>query len=413
MHSRWSDADAARFVATHAPRRGEALALCAYASRLLGADAGIVLHGGGNTSVKDTWRTVLGDAKPALFVKASGLDLARIEPDGFAPLDLASLQRLAALDALDDESMVNELRTHLFDHRSPTPSIEALVHAFLPARYVFHTHADAILALTNQQDAAAHLGDAIGGDLAVVEYVEPGFGLARAAADAALTSPGAVGLVLMRHGLLTWGETAREAYEATIRVVGLAERYAGSRARPGRSINAPPQVVSTAWNRLAAFGPIIRGQLASPSGNPDLPWNRVVVRPLVGEETLSFLASDGARDAAVTPPLTADHLIRTKSLPLWLDAPDFDHPERFRETLRAAVQDYAVRYEAYVARHRSPIGGPLPGTDPLPRVLLIPGLGALCAGADARAAEIARDITAATLRVKRTIRDMGTYVGLS
>src|SRR3989442_4689591 len=150
MRSRWSEEDAAAFVARYASRWGEDLALRTYTSRLLGGDDRLVLHGGGNTSVKGTFTNRLGETIPALYVKASGHDLATLEPDGLPGVDLGYLRKLRALPALDDEAMTNELRTHLFDARSATPSLETLVHAFLPEKFVDHTHADAILALTNQ-----------------------------------------------------------------------------------------------------------------------------------------------------------------------------------------------------------------------------------------------------------------------
>ena len=163
MQSRWSDADARAATAAFASA-GEELALRVYTSRLLGADPALVLHGGGNTSLKGTHPTVLGAAAPALFVKASGYDLAAIEPAGLCALDLEYLLRLRAVAKLSDAAMVNELRTHLFDHRAGTPSIEALVHAWIPARYVDHTHADAILALTNQAGGEALVREALGKD---------------------------------------------------------------------------------------------------------------------------------------------------------------------------------------------------------------------------------------------------------
>ena len=160
MLNRWSDQDAARAVDTYGPAWGEAVALRTYSSRLLGCDPALVLHGGGNASVKAPWRTVTGDEVAAIFVKASGFDMASIEPAGHPGLDLGALLRLRGLDRLSDEAMVNEVRRALFDTRSPNPSIETLVHAFLPAAFIDHTHADAILTLTNQRDGLALVQDA-------------------------------------------------------------------------------------------------------------------------------------------------------------------------------------------------------------------------------------------------------------
>src|SRR5262249_14423367 len=193
---------------------GEDLALRTYTSRLLGDDDRLVLHGGGNTSVKGTFTDRLGERIPAVFVKASGHDLATIEPEGLPAVDLRDLRKLRTLDARYDEAMTDELRTHLFDARSATPSLETLVHAFLPDEFVDHTHADAILTLTNQASGERVVRDALGDDVIVLEYVRPGFELARAAADAYDARPGRRAMVWMRHGILTWGPTARAAYEA-------------------------------------------------------------------------------------------------------------------------------------------------------------------------------------------------------
>src|SRR6267142_6505104 len=185
MKSRWSDAEAREFSDRYGARWGEALALRVYTSRLIGKDPDLVMHGGGNTSVKIVKRTLLGDEVEALCVKGSGWDLDSIEPPGFPALDLAYLRRLRKLEALSDEEMVNQLRTHLFDAGAPNPSVETLLHAFLPHAFIDHTHADAILALTNQPraDAEAMVHDSFGPRWAVVPYVMPGFALAKLAAE--------------------------------------------------------------------------------------------------------------------------------------------------------------------------------------------------------------------------------------
>ncbi|TMA38370.1 MAG: hypothetical protein E6J79_06950 [Deltaproteobacteria bacterium] len=216
MRSRWSDEEAAAVVARYGARWGEELALRTYTSRLLGAEDRLVLHGGGNTSVKGIFTNRLGEAIAALYVKASGHDLATLEPEGLPGLDLGYLRKLRALEALDDEAMAGELRTHLFDARSATPSLETLVHAFLPEKFVDHTHADAILALSNQIGGERLVREALGDDVAVLGYVRPGFQLARAVADAYEANAGCRGMVWMRHGLMTWGPTARASYETMI-----------------------------------------------------------------------------------------------------------------------------------------------------------------------------------------------------
>jgi len=413
MINRWSDQDAARFIAQYATRWGDALALRTYTSRLLGAEPSLVLHGGGNASVKGPWRTVLGEQVPAVFVKASGFNMASIEPDGHPALDLEALLKLRALDDMTDDAMVNEVRRALFDTRSPNPSIETLVHAFLPGVFIDHTHADAILTLTNQRDGAALVRDALGDAAAVLSYEEPGFRLAKAAAAAAGAAPGVRCLVLMKHGLITWGEFARSSYEHHVEIVTRAEAFAAGRARRGATVTVPADAVSAAWERLASIAPMLRGQLARPTNDADRPWDRVILQPIVTDGILALLDSEGAKDALLTPALTTDHLIRTKSLPLWIDGPAWDDRPRLRRQLSDAIRAYAVSYEAFVERHRSLMQAGAAGVDPLPRVILIPGLGAVCAARDARAAAIARDITAQTIQVKAVIAGMGTYEGLS
>ncbi len=409
MRSRWNDADARRFVDLYAPRWGEALALRTYTSRLLGAEPSLVLHGGGNTSVKDTVTTVLGERVPAIFVKASGRDLADIEPDGHPAVDLTHVRRLRALDDLSDDALVNELRTHLFDHRAPTPSLETPVHAFLPHSFVDHTHADAILALTNQDDGADHVRAALGDDVIVLPYVSPGLRLARAAIEAYEAHPTSRGMVWMLHGLVTWGATAREAYEATIELVSRAEAYLERHATRRLQV-----VVSTtaaeATERLVQVAPLVRGLLVR-RGTDDVAVRvPLVVQGLVDEATRRVVDSEEGRALALAPPLTADHLIRTRAKPLWVDAPRYDDLDALRAQLAAAVRDYSEEYRGMVERHAGPEAAAT--CDSLPRVVLMPGLGALCAGPDARAAAVARDITAHTLAVKAQVAAMGHYWGL-
>src|SRR5262245_18678900 len=185
MQSRWSDREAAEYVDRLAPKWGEALALRVYTSRLIGRDPDLVMHGGGNTSLKGTVKTLVGDEVQALFVKGSGWELDAIEPPGLPAVDLNHLRRLRGLESLSDEEMVNQLRTHLFDAGAPNPSVETLLHAFLPHRFIDHTHADIALVVTNQPraEAEAMVRDAFGPRWAIVPHVMPGSAPAERAAQ--------------------------------------------------------------------------------------------------------------------------------------------------------------------------------------------------------------------------------------
>lgn len=411
MKSRWNDAEAAKYVAEYGAAWGEDLALRTYTSRLIGQEQDVVLHGGGNTSVKGQWRNAWGEPMAAVYVKGSGWDLAKIRPEGYAPLDLDYLRRLRTLPCLSDERMANEFRTHLLDCRAPNPSIETLAHAFLPAKYVDHTHADAILALTNQVNGADRVSEALGKRIIVLPYVRPGFDLAKEAITALEASSDAAGMVWMHHGLVTWGETARESYERTIELVDAAERYLEKKAKR-RLIVEVSTPCETAAARLEQVAPIVRGLLAEATGDENRPWRRIILNALTGREVLEFVDSAEGKRLALTPPLTSDHLIRTKGLPLWIEAPDYDDLAKFRVQVSSALEDYAKAYDGYVERHAGKLAQGVERRDPYPRVVLMPGLGALCAGRNARASRIARDITAHTLDVKRKVAAMGEYEGL-
>src|SRR5262249_7472805 len=272
MESRWSDREAAGYVERLAPRWGEALALRVYSSRLIGRDPDLVMHGGGNTSLKGTVTTLVGDRVEALFVKGSGWDLDSIEPPGLPAVDLAHLRRLRGLDRLSDEEMVNQLRTHLFDAAAPNPSVETLLHAFLPHRFIDHTHADVALVVTNQppDEAAAMVGEAFGPRWGVVPYIMPGFALAKLAAEVFERDPTVEGLVLMNHGLFTFADDARTAYERMIAGVDRAERFVRTRAR-ARGPAGRGRRVENATERATRLAPVLRGALADASGDPDRP----------------------------------------------------------------------------------------------------------------------------------------------
>ncbi len=411
MENRWSDERAAECIATYGEKWGEDLALRLYVATLIGAEECLVLHGGGNASVKTTYANIFGEIIPAIFVKASGFNMASSEPEGYVRLDLEYLRRLRTLEDLSDEDMIRELRTHLLESRGPVPSIETLVHAFIPEKFVDHTHADAILALTNQPDGEDLVREALGSDVSILGYVRPGFKLARAAAVAYDQAGDCRGMVWMRHGLLTWGSTARQSYEASVELINRAEAFIARRSRrPLIVASATP--VQDAGARYARIGPLIRGLLARPSGGPDDPFIRSILVPLITREVLDFVDSDRGKEFALSPPLTSDHLIRTKALPLWVEAPDFREAEELRTLMADAIAGYCGSYDAYVSRHAARMPGGISRLDSMPRVILMPGVGAICAGKDVHAARIVRDVTAHTLAVKSMVAAMGTYLGI-
>ncbi len=229
MRSRYDAAEAARVVALLGSEHGEDLAMRIHTSRLLGADPALVLHGGGNTSVKTLAREASGERVEVLCVKGSGGDLATIGPGGFATCRLTPLLALCALDTLTDEGMVRALRAQMLDPSGPNPSVEALLHTLLPGKYVDHTHADAVVTLVDQPDAGRIAREVWGEAFVFVPYVMPGFLLARRVAGLGVLPSTVHGLILEKHGIFTWGATAAESYERMIAAVDAAEERRDAR----------------------------------------------------------------------------------------------------------------------------------------------------------------------------------------
>ena len=394
MQNRWSPDDIQSLKAEY-PDVSEDLLLRVYTSRLIGSEPTLVMHGGGNTSVKTTACNGLGEEIEVIAVKGSGWDLSTIQPPGFPCVDLDHCRRLRALSALSDEQMVNELRTHLLDYTSPNPSVETLLHAFLPHKFVDHSHADAILTLVDQARAVEICKEIFGDRLGVVEYIMPGFQLARRAAEVYEENPEVEGLLLLKHGLFTFGATAEESYKRHIEMVTLAEEYLGRHTRLMLSLSQ--QSPSVSYTTLA---PVLRGLLEERTGHSWLlDW-----RPT--ETTRAFSNSPRVLDWSQRGPITPDHVIRTKPAPLVLAGLS---PEEIRSQLSAALDHYEAEYTAYFERNNARVGGHKQMLDPLPRVFLVEGLGLVTAGATAKAASVAADLYEHTIDVIMDAMSVGEY----
>ncbi len=407
MQNRWSDAAARHFVEEYGRQGHNAdVALRVYTSRLLGVEPALVLHGGGNTSVKTRAHDVAGDEVAVLCVKGSGWDLAAIEPAGLPAARLEPLRRLRVLDRLGDEAMVNAVRGTLLDAAAPTPSVEALLHAFLPHAFVDHTHANAVLALSDQPDGIAICRDTFGDALAVVDYVMPGFELAKVVARAFDAQPHVEGVVLHKHGIVTMGGSAEQAYERMIRMVTLAEaRLARARAvavpaalsRPAAPAPAPATDVL----------PVLRGACATPLREGR--FRRLVASLRDGPEALAFCDRADLAAAAWRGVVTPDHAIRIKNRPLVLPAPEAGRLDAYGEEVRRRVAQYADEYRAYFERHDGAAGGGRTMLDPMPRVLLVPGVGVVALGKSKADAEVAADLAEATIATVCAAEAVGRF----
>src|SRR6266705_5638250 len=299
MQSLWSDREAGQF-------QGD-LGLRVYTSRLLGRDKSLVLHGGGNTSVKIREKNLFGEEETILYVKGSGWDLETIEPQGFSPVRLAHVLRLAELPALSDPEMVNQLVTHMLKAAAPAPSIETILHGLMPQKFVDHTHADVVLSVTNTRDGERRIREIYGKRCVVIPYLIPGFDLAQFCAKEfrARGTKDTVGMVLLNHGIFSFGETARESYERMIELVTLAEKYLDSKRAWSVALKSSAR---SAPGAAAQAG--LRRRLCDAAGTP------LILKTVASERTLGFARHPQIARISQQGPATPDHVIRTKRTPM-------------------------------------------------------------------------------------------------
>lgn len=388
MRSQWNDADAEALVAHYADQGiARELALRVYTTRLLGRDPRLVLHGGGNTSCKTTATDLVGDEWPVLRVKGSGWDMATIEPAGLPAVKLEGLRKARRLTALPDEDMVALQRSNLLDPAAPNPSVEALLHAFLPHAYVDHTHATAILSVVDQDNSRELCATIFGSQLGFVPYIMPGFELAVAAAAIYERDPAVEGLILDKHGLFTFGDSAREAYERMIHYVTLAEDFIATHGTK----EWPRAEFPAALPEARAIAPLLRGALAWPRDGQSRELERFVSDFRTSPAILNFVAGERLADLAQRGVSTPDLSIRIKPCPMVLPLPDAAEGVGYGGRIRERVAQFEADYRAYFERNNARIGGTKTMLDPRPRLTLVPGLGLFGHGRTRKDARIASD----------------------
>ena len=409
MQSKWSDADAKKFVGQYAAKGvNEDLALRTYTTRLLGQDPKLVLHGGGNTSVKTVVKDMLGEDEEVICIKGSGWDMGYIEPAGLPAVKLAPLRKLRALDKLSDEDMVNYQRINLLDSGAPNPSVETLLHAFLPHKFIDHVHSTAVLSLVDQPDGEAMAREVYGDKVAYVPYTIPGFVLAKSVADVFDKNPNVEGLVLLQHGIFTVGDSAKQAYERMIHFVTLAEERLGRQRKQRAKAQLPSNLAS-----LPEIAPILRGAVALEKNASAGTAKRQILNFRTGPAILDYV--NGAELARYSQQgvVTPDHTIRTKNWPLLVPAPEAGKLEEWKKDVQAAVDAYVAHYHAYFARNNDKSSQKKKELDPLPRVILVPGIGLFGVGASAKDAAIAADIAENTVEVITDAEAIGEFKPIS
>jgi rhamnose utilization protein RhaD (predicted bifunctional aldolase and dehydrogenase)/NAD(P)-dependent dehydrogenase (short-subunit alcohol dehydrogenase family) len=401
----WSDSAAAGYIPRYI---NPDVALRIYTSHLLGREPRLVLHGGGNTSVKTIETDLLGNETAVLRVKGSGWDLASIEPVGLPAVRLEPLLKLEQLEQLTDEAMVNYLRGCLMDSSAPTPSVETLLHAFLPHKYIDHSHALDVLALVDQDSGDNIPRQVFGGRVGYVPYIMPGFSLAKAAASVYRRNLQVEGLLLMKHGLFTFGDSARQSYTRTIELSNLAAEFVQKNRRT-------PVFVSRSWPekeiaRQADVAPILRGCLAnSVEASSPVRW---ILDFRTSDQILEFVSGRDLAEYANRGTVTPDHLIRTKAKPLILSFPVAGALAEFRRATGGAVADYVGRYQEYFDRNNSRLEKPKSPLDSVPRIAVVPGCGFFGIGKSAGEAAVVADIAETWIEAVTSAEAIGRFCSL-
>ena len=379
MKSLWNDAEAAKFSGP--------LGLRVYTSRLLGRDKTLVLHGGGNTSVKIAEHNLFGEKEEILYVKGSGWDLETIESAGFAPVKLDYVRRLASLPTLSDPQMVNELATHVLRAGAPAPSVETILHAILPHKYVDHTHADAVLSVSNSPDGEKRILDIYGDKVVVIPYIMPGFDLAAYCSREfpKQKTKNTVGMVLLSHGVFSFSEDAKQSYELMIELVSMAEKYLA--AQKAWSVGLPPAAASAFKREDAAK---LRNDVSRAAGFP------MLCRCNDSPNFLGFARHPDLMRISQGGPATPDHVIRTKPLPM----------------LGRDVGAFGAAYRNYFEKNEKKARERKIMLDPAPRMALDPEFGFAAFGRTAKDVGIVEDLYEHTVEVILRAEALGGWKAL-
>jgi rhamnulose-1-phosphate aldolase/alcohol dehydrogenase len=378
-----------------------------FASHLLGSNRALANFGGGNTSAKGTAVDHVGREVSALWVKGSGSDLATMTDRDFTPLRLDEVLPLFGLDEMTDEAMVSHLARCQIDPAAPRSSIETLLHAFIPAAHVHHTHPDAINVLACAREGRTLVEECFGSAAAWVEYIRPGFTLAKQVGTAVRENPELRLVVLAKHGLVVWGDSAREAYERTVAVCNQAAEFANNRAASAVRFGGPASGQRLDLERrreiLKAILPALRGAVSSQRAKLLVIDLSAAACELVDSEGVAALTEIGAA--------CPDHLVHTKRMPLWIP---YDPATDDLDTLRARTLEAAARYREEYRRYfddHASAGDVM--ADPDARVVLVQNVGLVAVAPTLKGAHISRDLYHRAIEVMAGASAVSDFVSLS
>ena len=400
MKNNWSKKIAKQYVKKYKKLGfSEDLALRVYTTRLLGRNKELVLHGGGNTSVKTTIKDIDGKKYKVLCVKGSGWDMADIEPPGLPAVKLEPLLSLKNKKYLSDEDMVAYQKRNLIDVKSPNPSVETFLHAFLPFKYVDHTHADAVLNITNRPGGLNLCKKIFGDKVSIVPYVMPGFMLAKKIHEVYSKNPKINCLILMNHGIFTFANDCKEAYDLMIKYVSKAENTIKKlKTKKIKQIKK----FSTKFNPCEV-APIIRGLL---SENKD---QKFVINYRLNKHLKYFINGKNVKAYSSKGTATPDHVIRVKPFPLIITPKKNSSVEEFKKTAKKAFENYRKKYINYFNVNHKKSKEKKVMLDTSPRIVLVQNVGMFSVGKDLNAAKIAGDLTETNARVISSVEETSSY----
>ena len=400
MKNNWSKSSAKKYIKKYKNIGfSKDLALRVYTTRLLGRNKELVLHGGGNTSVKTTIKDIDGKKYNVLCVKGSGWDMADIEPEGLPAVKLEPLIALKNKKYLSDEDMVSYQKRNLINIKSPNPSVETFLHAFLPFKFVDHTHADAVLNATNRPGGLNFCKKVFGNKVSIVPYVMPGFMLAKKINEIYSINPNINCLILMNHGIFTFADDAKEAYDLMIKYVSQAERAINKlKVKKIKQIKN----FSTRFN-AHEIAPIIRGLL---SNNKD---QKFVVNYRLNKHLKYFMNGKNVRSYSSKGTATPDHVIRVKPFPLIITPKKNSSIDEFKITAKKAFENYRKKYINYFNVNKNKVKGKKVMLDTSPRVVLVQNVGVFTIGKDLNAAKIAGDLTETNAKVIASVEETSAY----